>query len=180
MNEPKQASTLKVVLIVLGVLIGGPFVACTACGVGVAALGAAGASNRPRYNNAPTRQTTASGYNVRTGRTTERAAPAPVQRITVGASTLIADYRANEVAASGRYLGKNLKVTGTVRSISLDFMDDVVVNLRGSGLLGIQASVADSSRTRASNLGRGDTVTLLCEGGPYIIGTPTLSDCTIQ
>ena len=99
----------------------------------------------------------------------------------VPAATLVADYRANEVAADEKYKGKLLRVTGTVDSIDKDFMDDIVVRIKSDNMfMSIMANVDDSEKSAAARLAKGGPVTVVCEGGGLIVGSPVLNDCTIE
>lgn len=109
------------------------------------------------------------------------AAKPSVSAQAVSAMALWKDYQANEVAADEDYKGKLLDVTGEVTKIDKDFMDDIIVNLRsGNQFMSTHAYVDDSEKRTAARLSKGETVTLRCQGGGMIIGSPVLRECTFK
>jgi hypothetical protein len=114
------------------------------------------------------------------------AAPTPTIAATpslaVTAPQLYRDYHRNEVSADTKYKGKTLAVTGRVTGISKDFAGGVYLTLDNgeSEFLGIHAELQPSEVDKASTLSKGRTVTVVCEGGEMVIGTPILKDCVIQ
>jgi len=87
--------------------------------------------------------------------------------ITVSARQLYADYKANGVAADGKYKGKVLQVTGVVKTIDRDIMDKIYVTLKGDQYFGdIQCFFAESHIGTASQLSKGQTITVKgkCDG----------------
>lgn len=117
---------------------------------------------------------------------TQPATPAPAARpqpsaISVTNQKLWNDYEANEVSADNAYKGKRLRVTGTVASITKDFMDDIVIHLASPNeFMNTMATMAKSESATAAGMRKGNKVTVLCEGNGRIIGTPALGDCTFQ
>lgn len=98
--------------------------------------------------------------------------------VEVSTSTLFQDYQDNEIAADGKYKGKALLVSGTVDSISSDFMDKPVVQLSAKPFGFVQAS--DLPKDVAAGMKKGQQVTLACTGNGEVIGFPALSGCTVQ
>lgn len=109
---------------------------------------------------------------------TNDAAAASASALEVTASTMFSDYQDNEIAADGKYKGKALLVSGTVDSISSDFMDKPVVQLSAKPFGFVQAS--DLPKDVAASLKKGQKVTLACTGNGEVIGFPALSGCTVQ
>lgn len=114
------------------------------------------------------------------------AAPTPTIAATpslaVTAPQLYRDYQRNEVSADTKYRGKTLAVTGRVSSISKDFTDGVYLTLANGEdeYSGVHAELQKSETDKASALSKGTVVTVVCEGGQMVIGTPNLKDCLIQ
>ena len=101
--------------------------------------------------------------------------------INVTALQLWSDYQANEVAADAEYKDKALAVHGVLASIDKDFTDSVVLQLRTPNeFMPVHAALKDSETQKAAALSKGGKTTLLCRGGGMVIGSPVLSDCTIQ
>ena len=66
-----------------------------------------------------------------------------------------------------------------LQSVDKDFLDDIIVRLATSNqFMGAMAKMEDSEKSQASRLRKGEKVTVLCEGGGIVIGTPSLRDCT--
>ncbi|MEV5120347.1 hypothetical protein MRBLST12_003350 [Stenotrophomonas indicatrix] len=106
------------------------------------------------------------------------AAMAPASALEVTATTMFSDYQDNEIAADGKYKGKALLVSGTVDSISSDFMDKPVVQLSAKPFGFVQAS--DLPKDVAASLKKGQKITLACTGNGEVIGFPAVSGCTVQ
>jgi hypothetical protein len=60
--------------------------------------------------------------------TSKITAETPVD-IEVSARKLFADYQANEIAADETYNGKVLKVSGTIRDIGNDLLDNAYISI---------------------------------------------------
>ena len=106
------------------------------------------------------------------------AASAAEPAMEVSARDLFSAYEANEVAAQQTYGGKPLKVTGSVQGVTLDFMDNPVIQLATSNeFLPVQATVDDADA--AASISKGTTVTVLCDELTEVIGAPQLSGCTL-
>lgn len=104
-------------------------------------------------------------------------APAP---LAVTAKELAAAFEANEVAAQQRYGGKLLAVTGTVAGITLDFMDEPVVQLEGANqFLPVQADFDKPDAAAVAALEKGRKLTVVCEELSEAIGSPMLDGCRL-
>jgi len=96
----------------------------------------------------------------------------------VTARELFNAYDANEVAAQQTYGGQRLKVTGTVQGVTLDFMDNPVVQLATSNeFLPVQALLDDANAAAA--ITKGSSISLVCEDLTEVIGAPQLGGCAI-
>jgi hypothetical protein len=81
-------------------------------------------------------------------------------------------YRANEAAADRDYLGRWLRVTGTVDRVSTSG-SSVYLHLDAGVLSGVRCEVEGASKSAAASLARGDAVivTGVCRGklfDPYL------------
>lgn len=99
----------------------------------------------------------------------------------VTAAELFNAYDSNEAAAQQRYGDRDLLVTGTVKSIDLDFMDKPNVLLETPNqFMSANASLTEESEGFAANLSKGQSVTLLCGDVSEAVGMPMLKKCEIQ
>jgi len=109
------------------------------------------------------------------------AAPAPAQALAVSAVDLWREYDANEVAADDSYKGRKLAVTGTVASIDKGPFGGITVRLTTPNQFqSAMASMEDSETRAAASLSKRTRVTVVCDGGGMIMGSPVLRDCTFQ
>ncbi|MBZ1392289.1 OB-fold putative lipoprotein [Psychrobacter pacificensis] len=117
-----------------------------------------------------------------TSTSSETVAEAPTETATpVTAQEIFEAYDNNEVAADQQYKDKPLLVTGKVSGISSDFMDDAQVQLATSNeFMDVMASGDDTFNSAAATLSKGQKITMLCQGGGEVVGSPMLSDCVIQ
>lgn len=112
------------------------------------------------------------------GGASDSAEAATVDALEVTAQDLFSAYEANEVAAQQTYGGKPLKVSGTVQGVTLDFMDNAVIQLATSNeFLPVQATLDDPDA--AASIAKGTPVAVLCEELTEVIGAPQLSGCAI-
>jgi len=101
--------------------------------------------------------------------------------VTVSASTIVDDYKNNEVAADEKYKGKVVEVSGTIESIAKDVMDTMYVTLAGGGefeMRSVQCYFADSEKDKLASLSKGSRLTVKgrCEG---LMMNVQLKGCTI-
>lgn len=98
--------------------------------------------------------------------------------IEVTSRELAAAYEANEVVAQQSFGGRPLLVTGRVEGVTLDFMDNPVVQLPGvNQFLQVQATLNDEKAAAA--LSQGQEVRLLCQEITEVISAPMLDDCEL-
>jgi hypothetical protein len=115
------------------------------------------------------------------GADTVTATPAPEPAIEVTSVELARAYEANEAAAQQKYGGKALKVSGTVEGVTLDFADDPVVQLQGvNPFLNVQANLGGGSKAKASQLQKGQEITLICSDVSEAVSMPLLKECEIK
>ena len=96
--------------------------------------------------------------------TTKITAETPVD-IEVSARKLYADYQANEIAADETYKGKILQVSGTIRDIGNDLLDNAYITIAGDQYFGdVQCFIADKSVVAKLRKGARITVKGECDG----------------
>ncbi len=99
----------------------------------------------------------------------------------VTADRLCADYESNEVKADAKYKDSKLEITGKVDSISSDFSDNAVVNLKCGGEYSFTSvSCSFSNNSEAAELSKGDNITVIGVSTGEIIGSPTVKNCKIK
>lgn len=105
----------------------------------------------------------------------------PNPSINVSAEQLIAEYKANEVAADQKYRGQLIQVIGQVDHVGKDILDSMYITLKGKGeyeFVSVQCMFDDSWGTRLSYLSEGDPVIVegTCDGK---MGNVLLKDCRL-
>jgi hypothetical protein len=104
---------------------------------------------------------------------------APTAGVGVSAKWLFTDYQENEIAADARYRGKPLRVVGKITRIGKDVLDTPFVELATANQFeGVHASFPSEDPLRA--LKKGQQVALRCTGKGLTMGSPMLSDCTLE
>jgi hypothetical protein len=120
---------------------------------------------------------------------TANSEPVAAQVASVSAKTLSAAFQENEAKAKLAYDGQSLKVDGKVKDIDLDFADNPVIRLAGSGdVQGMGVSqngkmtdvaVNGLSKEQAAQINKGQDLTVICEKVDEVMGGPQLSDCQL-
>lgn len=88
-------------------------------------------------------------------------------------------FQDNEVAAKMQYGGKTLYVDGTVTGVTLDFMDNPVIELEGvNQFLPVHASFDKSYTTGISQVQKGQRIRVVCRKIGEVISAPMLNDCS--
>ena len=83
----------------------------------------------------------------------------------VSAKKLYKDYNANEIAADEKYKGKIIEVTGVIRDIGNDIMDNAYVTLVGDQYFGdIQCYFSEKSVVASLSKGKRITIIGSCSG----------------
>ena len=154
---------MKTILAVIGALVvivfGGLFM------IGV--LGGIAAHNT---------QTSSENNGVQSVDTPKSTAPP----INVSAYRLFADYQGNEVSADAKYKGRILLVSGTVTGTSRRiFPTSPIDSVLGTPneFMGVHAELRGDQLSWASQLQAGQSVSVECEGGTMVMGSPFLKDC---
>lgn len=87
-------------------------------------------------------------------------------------------YEDNQVAADQKYFQKRLKLTGVIEGINSGLSNEPYVALRGANMfLSPQAHFENPNVERVATLKKGQKLTLVCEGGGAIVGTPMFKNC---
>ena len=98
--------------------------------------------------------------------------------LSVNSKTLYKDYTNNEIAADDKYKGKVIQVSGTIRDIGNDIMDDAYITLVGDDFFGdIQCFFPDKSSLLKVNKGQKVTVVGYCTG---LFVNIILQNCVIK
>lgn len=101
--------------------------------------------------------------------------------VEVDSVSLAQAYADNEVAAQQQYGNSPLLVSGEVRSIELDMMDEPVVMLPGTDdFTSVHVSFAGDASEVVAQLSKGDGLTVRCAGVAEMMGSPMLSECVPQ
>lgn len=104
-----------------------------------------------------------------------------VDPVVVASKALSEDYDANEVAADQEYKGKVLEVSGKVDSIDKDFLDNIIVRLKGkTAFQNVMATMKSSEKSEAAGLSKGQQVTVRCTGSGSVMGSPSLRECVFK
>ena len=85
--------------------------------------------------------------------------------VTISASKLYKEYNENEIAADEKYKGKIIEVTGVIRDIGNDIMDNAYITLVGNEYFGdIQCYFNEKSVVAKLSKGKKITVIGSCSG----------------
>lgn len=113
-------------------------------------------------------------------RTAEQQAQALAAMPTITAYQMAKDYEENTVAADQKYKGKQFKVSGTVRDISTDLMDDPYVTMGGTDeFTQPQYAFDKSAKNQLAKIKKGSKITLLCVGEGDVAKIPMSGKCQI-
>jgi hypothetical protein len=103
-------------------------------------------------------------------------ATGPTVDVTV--PNLLAEYRANEVAADAKYRDKIVRVTGIVVRVAKDALGKPIVVLLAPGQRRIHADFATENGLATVN--PNDEIVMRCRGGGLYGGDPVLSECVLE
>lgn len=121
------------------------------------------------------------GSGTGSSRSSIAIAEAPAEEVTsISSNQLFAEYDANDIAADKKYKGQILEVSGSVRDISRDILDNIYVTLKTGEyqVFSIQCFFADNFEDRAAGLRPGQYLQIRgrCDGK---FGNVMLKDCLI-
>ncbi len=101
------------------------------------------------------------------------------QAITVTATKLYADYKANEISADNTYKGKLVEVSGTVDNIGKDILDKPYISLKTGEIIGsVQCMLDDDAIAEAGALAEGTKVTMQGRVNG-LLGNVLVKNCTL-
>jgi hypothetical protein len=99
----------------------------------------------------------------------------------VEAADLWHAYDANEVAADNKWKGQRFLVTGILQSVSKDFTNDIILDLRSPNQFSpTRAYLNANQSSTAAGLRKRQEVLLTCTCDGLIVGSPVLKDCMIE
>lgn len=113
----------------------------------------------------------------------ETSSEVAVETIKISAVDLLAAYDENAVKADQDYKDKTLEVTGIVKSIDKDVLDDVFVTINDGGeysFISVQCYFEDENEiAKTAELKAGDEVTIVgrCDGSVVNV---MLKECSIK
>jgi hypothetical protein len=102
--------------------------------------------------------------------------------LSVPLAELLADYKANEVAADAKYKGKWLKLAGRVQRIAKTGLTDsiyVTMTATGSSTTGLTAWFGDESANRVAKLRAGMTITFTGKCNGLSLGDVQIRECEL-
>lgn len=109
------------------------------------------------------------------------AADPAVPAIEVTSVELAKAFEENEVAAQQKYGSAPLLVSGTVSGVTLDFMDQPLVQMAGvNQFMDVQASLGEEGKAVSAALKKGQPIVVRCAKLSEVAGTPMLGECTVQ
>lgn len=100
--------------------------------------------------------------------------------VRVSSIQLAQAFDQNEVAAQMQYKGKTLYVDGTVSGVTLDIMDNPVIQLEGANqFMPLQASFEKSYSQAISQISKGQRITVICRDISEVASVPMLDSCSL-
>ena len=99
--------------------------------------------------------------------------------IVITPADLFAAYDSNEVAADNKYKGKMLKITGTIKDIGKDILDDAYITLDcGELIVSVQCYFKSNQLDAVAELAKDQTITIVgtCRGQSMNV---LIKDCVI-
>ena len=129
-----------------------------------------------------TDNTAQTGSDTAATTTEEETTKAEEKTISINASDLFDAYDANEVKADEKYKGKLLKISGTIKDIGKEIMDDSYITLKSSNpyeIISVQCMFSDEAEAKKlGDLKKGDKIKILgeCDG---VTVNVLIKDCKI-
>ncbi len=97
------------------------------------------------------------------------------------ADQLSKEYEANEVAADNKYKGQVVVVSGSIKDIGKDILDDPYVVIGGLGFLdGVQCMFSKSESSSIAALSKEQSIRIKGQVEGKLIGNVLLKSCSIQ
>jgi hypothetical protein len=94
----------------------------------------------------------------------------------------VAAYKANEIAADGRFKDRTIAVTGPVDRIGKDILNNPFVTLSGEpvdSFRGVQATFPREAESELARLQTGQTITVVCRARGLMMNVQ-LDRCAIR
>lgn len=115
-----------------------------------------------------------------TNTTTQREVVPPEPMIKVTASQLAREYNANGVSADAKYKDKRIEISGTIKSISRDILDDAYVSLAGdsSSFSDVQCMFTKADEGVLVNLSEGNQIVVQGEVSSMLLNV-IVRDCKV-
>lgn len=104
------------------------------------------------------------------------------QVLEVVATKMIADYKANEIAADGTYKDKLVKVTGVVETIGKDVLNNPYVTLTNEtpyGLEAVQCFFSRADESTLTNLSKDTRITMQGRVSGMSLTNVMIKECTV-
>ena len=99
----------------------------------------------------------------------------------VTARRLFEAYDANEVSADEQYKGRTIHVSGKIKSIDKDFMNNIVIRLFAGGLFEtVDAQMLDEQKGVAMGLQKGQQLVLVCRIRGRVMRSPRADRCYVN
>jgi len=97
----------------------------------------------------------------------------------IDAKVLYDEYESNQVAADQKYKGKVIVVTGSIKDIGKDLMDQPYIKIGRSAVLGVDCTFVKKDSSPIANLQKGQTVSVKGRVEGKIINVK-ITECSLQ
>lgn len=124
--------------------------------------------------------TTTQQTNNNSTASTPREVEQPVVLTRVTASQLAKEYKANGVSADAKYKNRTIEISGTVKSISRDILDDAYITLNGdaNSFTDVQCMFSADDEGALLNLSEGSQVVVQGEVDSMLLNV-LVRDCKV-
>lgn len=117
---------------------------------------------------------------VLTGIAGPSAAALEVPVLKTGPKTIWDDYQRNEVAADNLYRNHRLSLIALVTNIRKDAFQTITLDLAATQTERLQARFNEQWAAQVGQLDKGEIVQVTCVGQGLVLGTPMLSQCSVD
>ena len=90
------------------------------------------------------------------------------------------DYRNNEIAADEKYKGMVIVFSGTINSVSKDFIGNFYITIETGQFLSDIHAEMDEDIATLSKLSKGGKIDLVCKEASYVMASPILHHCRLH
>lgn len=163
-QPPKKKKTGKIVLAIIGAIV----VLAIAGNI----LGSGNGGNSTTPANAGTN---ASG-------SAEKETPKE-EVIKISAVDILAEYEANEVAATEKYKGKMLEISGVIDDFGKDILDKTYLTISDGkefSTNSVQLYFDDSENSKVAELKKGDSVVIVGRCGDFSVFNLAVNNCKLK